>query len=323
MSDPEYCAICKSPKIKSRGMYRSYIDYETPIFDCLDCGGRFSVRDDRIYEHLHTSTTSSYSGHQRYASRLKATFENGSAKELAAILSEFDKNRLIIDAVDQSARGSNILELGCSCGYLTSYAIKEGHHVLGVDLSPSAIANAVENFGDVFVTAKSDEALKRAPYDLIYHVGTIGCVEDPLEFTRTHFNLLRSGGLLVFNCPNVRFCEELGLDWMRSCSPPDLVSLFCRGVWEREFGSDAIVEVAEIRKEMPKYNLASYLGALIPKDYLFKTSPLRWRSVIRRISNRIAPRLAKVSMWFGRAELPTEYGLHVRIRKGVEKSIRI
>ena len=124
MRTTECCNICGSMNVTPRGIHAFYLDYDAPTFDCRDCGCRYTHRDESIYEHLHTSSTSSYAGHQRYAARLREIFEDGTSGQLRTVLSKFDKNKLIIDAVDETATDANILEIGCSCGYLTSYSIK-------------------------------------------------------------------------------------------------------------------------------------------------------------------------------------------------------
>ncbi len=309
------CSICGSSDVSFRGTLSVYLDYEAPLYDCNDCKCRFSPRDESIYEHLHASETSSYAGHVRYAQELASLFTQGSLSELGQHLSRFDKNKLVIDSINQLDEHSNILELGCSCGYLTSYAIKAGHRILGVDISNSAVERANALFGEHFAVTESRALSDRAPYDLIYHVGTIGCVDTPLEFTQTYFDMLKPGGQLVFNCPNLRHCKELDLDWMTSCSPPDLVCLFQPNVWESRFRANAEVTIQEIDRPMAVHDLAKAVGRLLPKDYLFKNSTLHWRSKLRRLYYRYAFKMSRLSEFLGKRRFPTEYGLHVVLRR--------
>ena len=98
-----------------------------------------------------------------------------------------------------------------------------GRPILGIDVSPEASTSARASFGDHFAVGL-DAA--QPPYDVIYHVGLIGCVDDPIALTRRLLAMLKPGGLLLFNAPNR---DALGLDgqlWLDSAPPPDLVTLF-------------------------------------------------------------------------------------------------
>jgi len=114
--------------------------------------------------------------------------------------------------------------------------------VTGVDVSPAAVQSARQAFGNHFVL-EGDPAIEAgAPYDVIYHVGTIGCVADPLGLTRRLLSLLKPGGALLFNSPNRDSCWLSDQLWVDGAPPPDLVSIFPPGFWARQFSAEANVE---------------------------------------------------------------------------------
>jgi SAM-dependent methyltransferase len=239
------------------------------------------------------------------------------------------KNRFIIDSAEGGADPENILEMGCGRGYLTSYFIARGLHILGVDVAPSAVNWAKEAFGDHFVLDDDPRVGEGAPYDLIYHVGTIGCVEAPLEFTHNLLSLTRPGGRVLFNAPNVQSCRGRGMAWIDGSFPPDLVTLFDPGIWPRYFAGMADVEVVVESSSdrewsgilagglmkrlapgrLPKKNLFREVGAGgVPEhpgtgtvDRLLLRSAL----LMTRLSRLVAPGIRP----------PAKFGIHVNMTK--------
>ena len=98
-------------------------------------------------------------------------------------------------------------------------------------------------FGDHFTPANSPSVAENGPYDAIYHVGTIGCVDDPMRMTKQLLSLLKPGGQLLFNAPNAAACWLAEQLWLDAAPPPDVVTLFRAGFWQEQFSS--IAEVVE------------------------------------------------------------------------------
>jgi SAM-dependent methyltransferase len=110
---------------------------------------------------------------------------------------------------------------------------------------------ARKSFGEYFCLPTELTVENGLAYDAIYFVGTIGCVEDPLMFVRQALSKLKSGGILVFNAPNVEACEVFNDIWLSGTTPPDLVNLFSRNIWGAHFEGQADVTV-EIETEQPE-----------------------------------------------------------------------
>ena len=154
------------------------------------------------------------------------------------------KFSFIIEFIENQRDIHKILEIGCSKGYLSAYFKSRGYDITGVDISSSAIEFAKKRFGDFFFAKDSQLILDKKPYDIIFHAGTVGCVESPARMTRELLNMLKPGGFLIFNAPNVMACKKQGDLWVSGTSPPDLVTLFHKDFWMNNFSDLADVELS-------------------------------------------------------------------------------
>ena len=304
-----------------------FTGYAMPIFDCGDCGCRFTRHDNFAYERFYAEARSCYSRYLGQAERCKVLFDQADLAGLRAELSGAGKYRLVIEELDCKPPDARVLEVGCSRGHLTSYFILAGRTITGVDVSQSAIKAASKVFGGHFVV-EGDPAIEAgAPYDAIYHVGTIGCVADPIEITRRLLGLLKPGGRLVFNAPNRESCYLGDQLWIDSAPPPDVVTLFPPEFWRRHLSDSA--EVHE-EVELCRPERAVFVG-------LQKLARLRWRKPVPvplsegervpassvaygdtlwRLLERVLRRAGKMSALFRIAPpQPTEFGLFVRMTK--------
>lgn len=238
------CRVCGSARLSHLGAVEYLQGYSAPVYDCADCGCRLTPHDAAVHHRLHREPALSYYlDYAAIAERCRARFAAGDRDGLRRELSREAKNRFVIDRIAGLPRSANLLEAGCSRGYLTSFFILEQRRVLGVDVSRDAIDAARAAFGPHFAVAGDAEVSARAPYDAIYHVGLIGCVADPLGLNRSLLRMLRPGGILLFNAPNraaLRWSDQL---WIDSAPPPDLVTLFPERFWQRCFGAEADVTV--------------------------------------------------------------------------------
>lgn len=238
------CRVCGSARLSCLGEVEYLQGYRVEVYDCAACGCRLTPHDAAVHQRFHREPVLSYySDYAALAERCRSLFAAGDRDGLRRQLSLEAKNRFIIDRLAGVPSSANLLEVGCSRGYLTSWFILEQRRILGIDVSGDAVAAARAAFGPFFAAPGDAEVEARAPYDVVYHVGLIGCVAKPIEFTRGLLRLLRPGGLLLFNAPNraaLRWAHQL---WMDSAPPPDLVTLFPDRFWARYFGDDAEVRV--------------------------------------------------------------------------------
>ena len=246
-----HCTVCTSSQVQLLGLLKPYKDYSAEIYECLDCECYFTQRDEEIYERLHRNEHSSYSQHAALAHEALDFFRNADLDKLRAHVVEGAVHSFIVNSIENQQNAQKILELGCSKGHFGSYFILSGYKYSGVDVSPTAIAQATANFGGYFFSATDATVSRAAPYDVVYHVGTIGCVESPLEFIKYNLSLLRKGGLLLFNAPNVNACKRFRDLWVSQTTPPDLVTLFKPGMWTSQFNELAEVAVVALPERTP------------------------------------------------------------------------
>ena len=239
------CRVCGSAAAAALGEVEFYCGFACRIYDCRDCGSRFTADAGSMHDALHAAPSSSYSLYRDMAAACKAYFDAGDLTKLRQYLSAQRKYKVVIDTIEAGGRRGRLLEVGCSRGHLTSYFILAGYDILATDISPHAIAAAEENFGSHFALAGAPAVAQRAPYDFIFHVGTIGCVADPVGFTQSLLDRLRPGGRLIFNAPNAAACALAGQVWLDEAFPPDLLTLFRKGFWTAQFGDRAEVVETE------------------------------------------------------------------------------
>src|SRR5690348_12217024 len=147
------CRICGAANIRLCHNVEFYFGYAWSIYDCLDCGCRFTKHDAATYDFLYSEESSCYARYSIQADKCKSLFDRGDLAGLRTELSQSAKYRFIIDGMDGLTSSGRILELGCSRGHLTSYFILAGRSITGVDVSPTAIRAAVADFGEHFVPA--------------------------------------------------------------------------------------------------------------------------------------------------------------------------
>lgn len=321
------CRICGSDNITKRGKVEFYIGYAWPIYDCDDCRCRFTLHDNTTYDLLYSEKSSCYSRYTGQAETCKRLFDRGDLAGLRAALSEGSKYRFILDAIDREPAEARILEIGSSRGHLTSYFILAGRKIVGVDISPNAFKTAKANFGDYFVQAGDPSIEARAPYDAIFHVGTIGCVADPVGLTRQWLDLLKPGGRLLFNAPNRGSCSLPDQLWFKSAPPPDVVTLFPPGFWRERF-SDAARVAEGVEFCLPEQNLLIALRRVAHRRWR-KPMPLalkdskRWSGPSPTFADTLWLNLEravrKAGRWTGFHRwaplYPSEYGLFVQMVK--------
>ncbi len=236
------CRVCGRPGAVVAGTVEYLAGFACVVHDCPSCGCRFTPHTGDVYDRLHQSGALSYYGYyRRLGEQCRDRFARGDLAGLRALLSATPKYRAVLDRLDRLPASARILEVGCSRGYLAAASILAGRDILGVDTSPDAIAAATAAFGDHFAVVESPIVAARGPYDVIYHVGLIGCVGDPVGLTRQLLSWLKPGGRLFFNAPNREALYLRGQLWIDSAPPPDLVTLFPRGFWSRQCADAARV----------------------------------------------------------------------------------
>jgi trans-aconitate 2-methyltransferase len=94
--------------------------------------------------------------------------------------------------------GERILDLGCGTGHLTSQIAAGGAEVVGLDSSPSMVAQARQNFPKIrFQLADARNFRVDAPYDAIFSNAALHWVREAAEAVESMARALKPGGRLV------------------------------------------------------------------------------------------------------------------------------
>jgi SAM-dependent methyltransferase len=99
---------------------------------------------------------------------------------------------------------SDILEVGCSSGFMLFPLKDEGHNCIGIE--PSGFFSEYVRSKEIHVYASLDELLEIEPekrFDIIQHFFVLEHIADPLTFLKVQLSLLKPGGKIIFEIPNV------------------------------------------------------------------------------------------------------------------------
>lgn len=120
--------------------------------------------------------------------------------------------RCFIDFLDKHlapAAGSRAFEVGCAPGlWLAHLARRFGYEPFGCDTSPRGVELTRENFKLLGLAGHVEECDLLAyraerPFDLVFSFGFIEHFADSAPILAKHLELLKPGGLLVLEVPNL------------------------------------------------------------------------------------------------------------------------
>lgn len=253
------CKVCDSNNCEYLSDFKPYKDKEWnfEIFTCSNCGSRFAMRNPSInyYEMLHSG--SSYRYHYDIAAKVKHFLKINRLDKCEHYLKKAGyKYSQVIDFIKKKGNPLSILEIGCSTGFMTAFLRANGHDADGIDISEIAIGHAKSTFGPFYSLSPA-----KTHYDLIFHVGLIGCVDNPKEFLAEYLQLLKPEGEMIFNAPNVASPEQLNELWV-STPPPDLIYLFSEKSFQYMVNDQFNLRVGRVytRSEIIRKNIKSSFG---------------------------------------------------------------
>lgn len=103
------------------------------------------------------------------------------------------------------AKGKNVLDAACGCGYGTSMLSEVAERVTGWDVGPEAIAHARKHYArpnNSFLQMDLQRDIRGSLFDTIVSLETLEHLDQPVEETiRKFYEILRPGGILVFSHP--------------------------------------------------------------------------------------------------------------------------
>ena len=124
--------------------------------------------------------------------------------ESNGITDQYDRNTLLSDCV---GRGKNVLELGCSTGYVSALLQNAKCKVFAIELDPSAADSARRFCEQVVIMDLSQEGwehkLATQSFDVIVMGDVLEHLVDPDSVLRRVVSLLGPGGQVVISLPNI------------------------------------------------------------------------------------------------------------------------
>jgi 2-polyprenyl-3-methyl-5-hydroxy-6-metoxy-1,4-benzoquinol methylase len=140
------------------------------------------------------------------------------------------RNRALMDAqmrrLPRPTAGSRLLDIGCGDGAFLHLAQSAGWEVVGIDFDVAAVESARRRGLDV--RCQTVEALageSASPFDAITISHVIEHVHDPADLLRHAFRLLKPGGTLWVDTPNLSSIGRVrfGHAWIGLDAPRHLV----------------------------------------------------------------------------------------------------
>lgn len=127
-----------------------------------------------------------------------------------AVIDTTNKNNshtLTIDLIQEAASGEcwDILDVGCSAGYLGEYLVAQGHRVTGIDITQEAVDSAQKFLTDAHCM-KVEEYFDKYPnnkFDVIIFGDVLEHVTNAEEVLRMSATALKPNGKVIASIPNV------------------------------------------------------------------------------------------------------------------------
>ena len=234
------CPLCFTPGWSYRGAvpgYRQNQHYQ--LYECRLCGVVAAdprQADATVYADIYAQPERipGYARYSRYAREILSASD-----PLAYLMDQEAGYWALVEGLRRHLPGreASILEVGCGMGYLTYALTRAGYRrVLGIDLSPAAVAAARRRYQTDFraadITVFAGQTAER--FDAIVVSEVIEHLEDPAALIAAARSLLKPGGCLICTTPNRDFGGLVRQIWATELPPVHL--------WW--FGEDAVDSLA-------------------------------------------------------------------------------
>lgn len=205
------CLLCGNPAALKHKNYPGYQEPDTfQIFHCENCNTAFSsprIETSSLYEIIYKNADK-IPGYERYWKYMQIIKNYANPLEY---LSETEDTywgvKEALSLLVKDKKSTRILEIGSGLGYLTYSLNKANYHALGLEISQTAVNQAIDNFGDYYICADLFEYAKihAASFDIVILTEVIEHVENPIDFIAAIHKLLKLGGYAIITTPNKSF----------------------------------------------------------------------------------------------------------------------
>jgi len=205
------CRICKTNTLVGKGIVVPEY-FGEGVFEyrhCHNCDGLSVHFEEPVpsnffqstYERIY-SNSAAIPGYTRYA------YYSKRVRNVRDPLGFLAENERMYFAVKQYLRQVatkdkpiRILEVGCGYGYLV-YALRQlGYEAFGIDISKTAVDQALENFGPWYINGDATAPLQVQPFDLIIATEVIEHITDPSIFIKGLSQHVLPGGVILITTP--------------------------------------------------------------------------------------------------------------------------
>lgn len=181
--------------------------------------------------------------------------------------------------------GKKFLEIGCAPGSWMAYFNREfSYEVYGVENAKEAFEIAKKNLtilgvkGNLVNEDVMKTSLEKENFDVVFSHGFIEHFSNPDAAIKTHLNLLKKGGILILDVPNLRYFNYFFQKWLNKEA---LRGHNLKTMNLSYFNEDVI------QKYGLKKIFLGYLGGFYSFLFAFKKNEPRLWNIFRRIVDKV------------------------------------
>lgn len=174
------------------------------IYDCEVCGTRFADSAGGIDYEFVFQQTDLYANQLEFARRLKWHDD-----PTWALIGLGHPYYAIFDFV-RGKKELEILDVGCSYGYVPYGLNLMGHKAVGIDVARQPIHFAKGLFGDYYFQSDIGQFIELNPtlkYDLVIAIEVLEHLTEPMNFVENCLKALKPNGSLLLTTPNGDFIQ--------------------------------------------------------------------------------------------------------------------
>jgi len=218
------CLLCESSAELKHDKFPGYQKPDTfKIYYCSKCNTSFSqprVEAKKTYEAIYNNGDSVpyYNRYWNYAKVIKNV--NNPLEFLSNTEDTYWGVKEALNRIVKNKNDIKIIELGSGLGYLT-YALRmDDYNVIGLDISQTAVKNAVKNFGEFYICTDLFEYSSKniEKFDIVILTEVIEHINMPVEFIRSILKILKKSGTIILTTPNKSFYPKK-ITWATELPP--------------------------------------------------------------------------------------------------------
>ena len=224
MDESMTCMLCGGSTTIKHKEFPGYQQPETfKIYHCMECDTAFAsprIDTSQLYETIYKNgkNVPGYERYWKYGENIKKS--DDPLQYLSANEDIYWGVKESLSKLVNDRASTKILEIGSGLGYLTYALNKAKYNTTGIDISQTAVEQALDTFGnysicaDVFDYASDNSST----YDIIILTEVIEHVAKPIEFLEAIYKLLKPQGHVIVTTPNKSFYSNK-LIWVSDLPP--------------------------------------------------------------------------------------------------------